>query len=700
MTLSRPFLLSVFLASASFLFPAAIHADDTSCAKFESGTKPVAWIYPSALPDRSKAGTVPSLSAMEKVGAYVLFDEVLYSGSTRVFSFIVMLGSKKSIDEFGSLSFTSGFSQYAEILGQVQSPDGSVRSLTAVDSQCRLLSYDGLGYNIGKGVAPKHYVVHFPGLVPGSIIQYQIALRYHGGVQDYDWLYAYSNLFTARSGGQTELSSDYNPFYDSKLRYPASMIRYTFVLPRGMKFEYKITPTDPSVTVQESKGPDAYQDRVINITTRRAAQLDEPYSPNPAVLSPSIITYVRSTEKTSLTNYQFAPKDWQEWVNREASDPLSNIVRDNNALQLLAAESHDAASPDLLTRAKAINSFMRDKVSNATGFEIRDGRGYRPPLFLVSQGRTGSRIEKALGLISLLQTAGIDAKLAYVRYADLPPIDKAYPIQDWFFGHYLAVADISGKRYYFDPVSLSASGVPPASLQGADALMMKDRKTWEWIKLPLSTDGDNSERLEFTVEAIEGNVLKGSLALKLSGSQAYYLRDNRDLTPETLRNFLLRILDNETVQGVTVNEATVEGIGNPDQPLTVKAKFSFPTGLRKLGQKLLLAPLPAINGPRVSEFVATQRDTPLYFRIPERFEVIVSFPPKLKPTAELPAMSHSEATGINYTLEYKMQDSGLEVHRTIIASGIIPAGKTSEIQAFLARAAEADRIEIPVKVAP
>ena len=673
--------------------------DDTNCLATESGQKPVPWLYPNALPDRSKPGTVPPLAAVKNQGAFVMFDEVLYNGSSTVHSFIVMLGSKQSFAEFGSLNFAITGNRYAEILGRVQQPDGTTRELTHADMQCKVTRYDNIGFNAGKSQVPKQYIVNFPGLTSGAIIQYQIAFRYHGLI-DLNWLYAYSNLFTLKSGGQTALLDDYDPFRDAKLGYPAAMLRYTFILPKGMKFEYKVEPPDPSVHIVESKGPDSYMDRVVQITSQRAALNEEPYAPAVAAQSPVLITYVRSTERTSMTEYLYAPKDWNEWINREASDPLQNIVNDSAALTAVLAASPLPAGADRQARADALNRFMRDRVTNATGNELRFEDGYRPPLDMVSRARTGTIIEKALGLASLLKTAGFPAYLVYARNSYLPPMDKAYTMIDWFWGNYLVAADIDGKRVYYDPHDPVPSGTLPYYLQGGEALLMKDRKTWEWVTLPKSTLEDNLDRLELRVDAAEGGTVTGSAALSVGGAFAARLRTLKTLTPEYLRQYLLGRLDGYARQGVSFTEAEIFGINDPDQPLSITAKFQFSGGVAALGQKKRLIPLPARNGPRPADFSANGRQQAFDFRTPLRFETVVHYSEKFKPLEALPAAAELSAEGMKYRLEFKPEGEGFAVRRAIDASGMIPAEKSPALQRLVSEMDAHDNVVLTVKVQP
>ena len=186
----------------------------------------------------------------------------------------------------------------------------------------------------------------------------------------------------------------------------------------------------------------------------------------------------------------------------------------------------------------------------------------------------------------------------------------------------------------------------------------------------------------------------------MSGYFAASLRGLKTLTPEYLRRYLLNRLDAYALQGVIFTDAEISGMSDPDQPLSVTAKFLFSGGIVSLGQKRHLVPLPARNGPRASDFSANGRQQPFDFRTPLRYETVVHFSDKFKMTEALPVTAELSAEGLKYRLEFKPEGGGFVVRRIVDAAGIIPADKSPALQELVMQMNAHDNAEISIKVQP
>ncbi len=684
---------AVTLLAALFAAP-ALRAADTDCSKNESGLTKAEWLHP--LPEAAK---LPPVAQIAPVGAFVLLDETVHAGTDTVYTLMVQLGTRAAADRFQSIAVDAGFSEFAEIRARVMTPDGKVAEMNDRDVSCKVVSFVGTGYNIGKSVAPKHYILNVRGLGPGAVLQYQIARKWHRDLEfEAYWRRLYSNIESFRDGGQGALvNSPFENLLDDGHRYPAANVMFTYLIPIGMKFEYKILNDNGRVKVTEQPKPNAASDKVISFIYSRAPLAAEPHEPYLRLQDPELVTWVKSTAGTTQTTYKISPENWNEMVAQDLSDPLLSMqVRGGvSAIQTVAP------GPAAGTRAWAdgLNRHLRDRVARATGNELRTGFGYRPPGFVINSGRVGTSLEKALALIATAREAGLAANLVVARTRGLPPIHRPYAILDWF-GHYLAAVDFPTGRVFYDPNSTVAAGEIRESLQGGEALLVKDRKNWEWITLPVASADKNGVRAEYRVEKLEGDAFSGTANAAWRGAEAEGIRFwLRESDPVAEQRAAARALEAMGFQGFRCEDAAFENLRDPDQPLRATCRFTLSSAVNALGAKKRIHWLPGRPGPDAPEFAAEKRARPLDFMPPARYESVVRFPVALSEGAEPPPAITLSAQGCGYEFAAAKTDEGLELRRTLTISGMISASAYGEVRKFIQATDAADQTSLLVGAA-
>jgi hypothetical protein len=691
-----------------------LRADDTDCAGTESGQKKAEWIY--NLPART---ALPAVNLVESAGAFVLVDEAVYIGDNRIYTLMAMVGSKEAIDAFGDVEFRTGFDSYANILARVQGPDGKVTDLGDGDFHCSLDNYSftgaSAGTHIGKSFSPKHYTFNFRNVVPGSVIHYQISTRYHSIVQYNEKKQAirvegdyrvttqalgdqYTGIFSVRSGAQGLTASSYDEDgNDMRSHYAAANVNFVLSLPKSMELMARPLPPGAAVSITDIKSSESSVEKIVKIQSKRSALTEEPYATRHGDGSPIIATFVKSIGKTGYTLEWWGVKDWNDWVNRYANDILVYTKSDSSALHALYEAAPLTAEAPTRVVADHFNRFLRDVVAtDHRGNMIRMAAGnFRPTFNVVGQARLGNATEKALSLVSLLKTAGKDAGLVYVRLAGQPAIDRDFPMSDWFDARFLVALDTDQGRVYYDPAGQVKSGMLSARMQGGEAIVVKERTKWEWVTLPVSSEEQNVTRAVFKVSGQESGNLKGAFTVEYTGAAADLLRAAaRGDTPAQVTRALADRLDATAPQGVHFSNVAHENLGDPDQPLIVRADFTYSGALRKIGEKTSLRALPFRPGPTGAQFGAETRQQDIDFHVPERLEVEIFLPASLGKPAAAPEPVALAGPGMDYHSSWKASAEGLTLTRAVSLHGTVAASRYGEFKAFLRKLDEADAAEI------
>ena len=261
--------------------------------------------------------------------------------------------------------------------------------------------------------------------------------------------------------------------------------------------------------------------------------------------------------------------------------------------------------------AEALYRFVRDEIEteDLPGVELR--KDMTPDSVL--KAGSGDPADKALLLQTMLEAAGIDAKLVWAADRHDGLVDLRLPNPAWF-DRVLVAAELAGsqggERVYLDPsVPLLGFGRLLPGLEGTAALIVDPKKPEE-VTLPGSPHDANGRRATLALELDESGAVSGRGEMILTGHHVWSetpdgapLSEIEEAWGERLES---RFADFE------IEELTAEG--SPDAQ-EVRLEWSFRQNQEEvLGDESQIAPsLPL--GPATQPFATgvELRRSPVFF---------------------------------------------------------------------------------------
>jgi len=200
---------------------------------------------------------------------------------------------------------------------------------------------------------------------------------------------------------------------------------------------------------------------------------------------------------------------FDEWFYQEA--------RKKSKQTRARAKALLAEAPGARASAERIYRFVRDDIRTRPieGVTIAE----ESTLDDVLERGEGDYAEKALLLQAMLDAAGIDAKLVWVRHRDSGMIDMKFVYPSWF-EEMIVRADIEGQPVFLDPSDRRiAFGRLQPSYEGTPALLF-DSKAPQTITLPATPFEQNVRRADVDLTLDEGGRFTGTGTLVYEGHHA------------------------------------------------------------------------------------------------------------------------------------------------------------------------------------
>jgi hypothetical protein len=292
-------------------------------------------------------------------------------------------------------------------------------------------------------------------------------------------------------------------------------------------------------------------------------------------------------------------------------------------------------------------------------------------------------------LIGVLKSKGYATHQVWVRGRNQRPIDRGVPSLEWFDG-YLYAVDIEGKRIFLDPASRVPAGALPERYQGGEAIVVTDRKHWEWTRLPELTAEENRWSREVTFTSSEAGILRGEASETLTGTRAEGLRWLAGETPAEVTRVALALLHDDAVEGVTFSDPKVDGLSDPEKPIVITANVTVTGALQRLGSKTRLRPILWRSGPEAREFISDTRLNDIDFDLPELTLERVRIPADWVAGDLAPLQAEARAPGLTYQLTSRTEAGQFIVERRLTVGGLQSREKYAEIRTALSRVSEAD----------
>lgn len=337
----------------------------------------------------------------------------------------------------------------------------------------------------------------------------------------------------------------------------------------------------------------------------------------------------------------FVDAHYQPWRKKAAgrAEPL--------ARELLARTPADSGA-----RARTLFEYVRDRVVTDEREGVGLGEGSSAARVL-ERGRADSA-EKALLLRSLLDAAGLPARLVWAHDRGRGLISLAVPNPAWF-ERMLVTLDVAGQSLYLDPSERGLSfGALLPGFEGSEALVV-DPKAPQTIRLPMSAAEASQRRATLDLTVDEQGGLSGSGELVLSGHHFVRVFDatrSADDTRKFWQTWLEQRLPDERIDDLAVAESV--------EARQIRLVFKLKRRDEAvLGDELGLVPSrPLGPGRQVFAIPATQRRTPVLIEFGDRedLELRLSWPAAWRLEAQPKAVRHDSPAGA-FNAELKLDAS-------------------------------------------
>jgi len=501
----------------------------------------------------------------------------------------------------------------------------------------------------------KHRSVSFPGVVPGSTIEYEYVKEIH-------------NLFYLQS---------YTRF-DLQEKIPVRLKVLSVRAPSSLQLRFAAQGS-PEYSKEEEDG----------MITSRWQVRDVPALENEVAMPPDedVIPHVQIY--MSAFNYEDRRIDANDWngIARWSRDLSRDREVPGNEVTSKAREL-TAGLTDPLAKARRIYEFVQKNISYVA-IELGIG-GWQPHHNGdVFRNRYGDCKDKATLLIAMLKAVGVDANPVLILTRDEGLTNRDYPSSN--FNHAIAALPQGDGYLFMDPTSENAPfGDLPWSDQGANVLVVKADGSGDLTQTPLFPPERN--RIQWLVTATLGpdGDLEGSYTIEAFGQDrtdfAGFVAGTKPSEREdTLARFMARISPGAVLLGQDVIPPE-----DPQDSLKLAIRFKVPHFLVRAGNMDVLS-LHLIRFPFVARIAASSsRRHPIFFEnlFRETSEVRLYLPPG-KHIKRLPEGGTLEGPGLSASTSYEVKSGGghdiLVVKRSVTFSKReIPAADYAALKHSLA----------------
>lgn len=337
---------------------------------------------------------------------------------------------------------------------------------------------------------------------------------------------------------------------------------------------------------------------------------DEPYAPPFGDLATQYLlvpTAYRDADEHAplMESWESTCKLFEEWYYQSARRRSGAAKKKAKELATVAQDEGQRAV------AEALYRFVRDEIEteDLPGLELR--KDMNPDSVL--KAGSGDPADKALLLQTLLEAAGIDARLVWAADRHDGLVDIRLPNPGWF-DRVLVAAELpgtqGGERVFLDPsVPLLGFGRLLPGLEGTAALIVDPKKPEE-VTLPASPHAANGRRATLALELDESGAVSGRGEMVLTGHHVW--SETPDGAPLSEIEEAWRERLESRFADFEIQELTAEG--SPDAQ-EVRLEWSFRQNEEEvLGDESQIAPSAPL-GPASQPFAvgAALRRSPVFF---------------------------------------------------------------------------------------
>jgi len=309
----------------------------------------------------------------------------------------------------------------------------------------------------------------------------------------------------------------------------------------------------------------------------------------------------------------------------------------------------------------------------------------------------GSRSHINRLFVSLARAAGFDANVVLAASRENAFFAQQIPDATQL-SYELAAVTVDGKDRYFDPGTLFAPyGMLPWQVTGVPAMKFT-RKDGTFIQLPHLKPSEALIRRKAELH-VDNGMLKGTLNVTYSGEEALQHRlDARNNDEAANRKAIEDDIKQWLPEGSTVKLKSVSSMKSGGEPLTA----DFDVELQNLGSfagSRILMPLAIFTVSSRNPFTAKERRNDIYFEYEcQNDDEIVLAMPDGYTIESLPAGSEANLGGLAYKNSWSRDEHAVTFRRSLVVNTVLIAKSNYEwVRRFYETSLAADQEAVILK---
>jgi transglutaminase-like putative cysteine protease len=441
------------------------------------------------------------------------------------------------------------------------------------------------------------------------------------------------------------------PFYFQS-HIPQRSASYSVTMPKGVVIGYKLNGlhTDKvKMTKEEGRNEITYTWTATDLPSFKRYDNAPAY----AYSIPHVVVYVKSYEdprsgaKVSVLS---SVDDLYHWYYGF----IKNVDSKPDAEMTAIVDSLTKDVSSQKVKAARIYKWVQDHL-RYVAYEDSLG-GYIPRnAALVCLRRFGDCKDMTSVLVAMSRKAGLDAHFAWIGTRDIPYKyeELPTPMND---NHMICMTRIDGKWVYMDGTDRSILfGMPPYHIQGKEALVSIDAKSFEIVNVPIAGPEKNVT-VDTTTLSLTGDDVQGEIAAHYSGYPAWYHSALMMYSSGTDRDKFLRRMTKRGSERFTQESADFKTLSDDAKDCKIAARFSLPGYVHHTGSELYLN----LNLQRDydDDYVdQAQREAPLEYSYRQQRRQVVSLkiPAGYKATYLPPDKADGDPQLWSYKLHYEQK---------------------------------------------
>lgn len=457
------------------------------------------------------------------------------------------------------------------------------------------------------------------------------------------------------------------PFYFQS-QLPQRNASYSVTVPKSVRLGYKLQGlhTDKiKLKTEESRGEITYTWTAQDLPAARHYE----NAPSMAYSIPHVVVYVKSYDDPrtgATTPFLNTVEDLYRWDFTF----IKNVDSKPDAEMSAIVDSLTKGVTAPREKARRIYGWVQDHM-RYVAYEDSLGGFIPRGASLVYSRRFGDCKDMTSVLVAMSRKAGLDAHFAWIGTRDIPyKYDELpLPIND---NHMICMVKIDGKWLYMDGTDRSILfGTAPSALQGKEALVAIDDKSYEVVTVPVASPEHNAVTDSTTLH-IKGNDLEGTIAAHFSGYPAWNSAALMLYSSGNDRDKLLRRLVERGSDRYTQLSADFRPKGDEARSCAINARFSLPGHVRQTGGELYVN----LNLQRDLEddyAEAGERESPIEYnyRHQKRQVVKLKIPSGYKASYLPPDKQDSHQGLWSYKLHYEQKGDEIVLVKDIVFNTLL-----------------------------